>query len=93
MEIILIGLMFMAVAAYVAWDYGGDIMARIKLNKDKTVDLNDFSKRVTLEESGAEQVSIGQVKEIIKKTAKELMAINNELGYIKMAETVRRLAK
>jgi len=88
-------IIFASAAALVAWDYRRNNMAKskIKLNKNKTVDLNEFAKRVTLEESGLEQVGIGQIKEIVKKAAKELIEVRKEFGQDKMIETVERLAK
>ncbi|MFH1836015.1 MAG: hypothetical protein ABH851_07505 [Methanobacteriota archaeon] len=70
-----------------------DGMSKIKLTKRGDIDLNEFTKRVTLAEGGAKQVSIAQIKEISKQTAMELVRIHKEFDAEKMLRTVYRLAR
>ena len=42
------------------------------------INLNDFAKNVTLKEKGKKEISIGQVKETIKHTFKELAKYNDD---------------
>ena len=59
-------------------------MVVIKLNKDGTVDLNEMAVRLAKKEAGAKETDIGQIKELMKVIAQDLMEIRNKKGLAGM---------
>lgn len=65
----------------------------VKLNADGTVDLNEMAVRIAKKEAGAKESDIGQIKELMKDIAQDLLEIEKAHGRDKMVQTISRLAK